>query len=56
MAFASLIRPVQMPVHATRGPGTPNRGYTFVEGAALSTDDGDVEILMDEYSDVPIIP
>jgi hypothetical protein len=56
MGWNSLLRPVRLPAHSTRGPATPNRGYTFVEGTALSTDEGDVEILMDEYSDVPIIP
>lgn len=56
MGAALVNRPVQMPKNATRFPGAPNRGYTPVSGAALSTDDGDEDILMDDYADVPIVP
>ena len=56
MGHALLNRPVQMPRFPTAAPGSPNRGYTPVYGEALSTDEDDEQIMMDDFSDVAIIP
>jgi hypothetical protein len=48
-------RPVQMPAKATATLARPNLGYTFAEGGAIRTDEGDVDIYVDEFPE-PIIP
>jgi hypothetical protein len=55
MAVALHNRPVQMPRFPTAAPGTPNRGYTPAAGAAISTDEDDEDITMDEFPDAGIV-
>jgi hypothetical protein len=56
MAVALHNRPVQMPRFPTSAPGASNLSYTPVYGEALSTDEDDEQIMMDDFSDVAIIP